>query len=102
MNPKAPATPELIHPPYDSVPLFVDLDGTLIKTDLIIESVFSIIKKQPLMMIVMLYWLLVFGKTRFQEEVALRTAIDFNTIPLQRDFVEFLRHEDGFHVDQHW
>ena len=28
----------------DSVPLFVDLDGTLIKTDLLIESAFLLLK----------------------------------------------------------
>ena len=44
-----------------NVPLFVDLDGTLIKTDLLIESAFFLLKKQPWMLLVMLYWL-AFGK----------------------------------------
>jgi 4-hydroxybenzoate polyprenyltransferase len=76
----------------DSVPLFVDLDGTLIKTDLLIESAFFLLKKQPWMLLAMLYWL-VFGKARLKEEIALRSVLDFNVLPLQKQFVEFLHNE---------
>lgn len=76
----------------DFVPLFVDLDGTLIKTDLLIESAFFLLKKQPWMLLAMLYWL-VFGKARLKEEIAIRSALDFSVLPLQQEFVEFLRNE---------
>jgi 4-hydroxybenzoate polyprenyltransferase/phosphoserine phosphatase len=78
--------------PGYSVPLFVDLDGTLIKTDLLIESAFLLLKKQPWMLLVMLYWL-VFGKARLKEEIAIRAVVDFNVLPLQKEFVEFLKNE---------
>ncbi len=77
---------------HDSVPLFVDLDGTLIKTDLLIESAFFLLKKQPWMLFAMLYWL-VFGKARLKEEIAIRSALDFSVLPLQKEFVEFLHNE---------
>ena len=76
----------------DSVPLFVDLDGTLIKTDLLIESAFFLLKKQPWMLLFLLYWL-VLGKARLKEEIAIRSVLDFSVLPLQKEFVEFLKNE---------
>lgn len=84
--------PGQISAPRDSVPLFVDLDGTLIKTDLLIESAFFLLKRQPWMLLVMLYWL-VFGKARLKEEIALRSVVDFSVLPLQKEFIEFLNDE---------
>ena len=77
---------------HDSVPLFVDLDGTLIKTDLLIESAFFLLKKQPWIVFAMLYWL-AFGKAHLKEEIAKRSVLDFSVLPLQKDFVEFLNNE---------
>ncbi|MDD1613715.1 MAG: UbiA family prenyltransferase [Methylococcaceae bacterium] len=81
-----------ISAPCDSVPLFVDLDGTLIKTDLLVESAFFVLKKQPWMLLFMLYWL-AFGKARLKEEIAIRSIVDFSVLPLQKEFVEFLNDE---------
>ena len=78
--------------PGDVVPLFVDLDGTLIKTDLLIESAFFLLKKQPWMLLAMLYWL-AFGRARLKEEIAIRSALDFSVLPLQKEFVEYLNGE---------
>ena len=87
-----PSLFDQISAPRDSVPLFVDLDGTLIKTDLLIESTFFLLKKQPWMLLAMLYWL-AFGKARLKEEIAIRSALDFSVLPLQKEFVEFLHNE---------
>ena len=87
-----PSLSDQISAPRDSVPLFVDLDGTLIKTDLLIESAFFLLKKQPWMLLAMLYWL-AFGKARMKEEIAMRSALDFSVMPLQKEFVEFLHNE---------
>lgn len=76
----------------DPVPLFVDLDGTLIKTDLLIESAFFLFKKQPWMLLLMLYWLAL-GKARLKEEIALRSVLDFSVLPLQKEFAKFLHNE---------
>lgn len=78
--------------PGDSAPLFIDLDGTLIKTDLLIESSFFLLKKQPWILFAMLYWL-AFGKARLKEEIAIRSALDFSVLPLQKEFTEFLNNE---------
>jgi hypothetical protein len=84
--------PEPTNAGSDPVPLFVDLDGTLIKTDLLIESAFFLLKKQPWMLFAMLFWL-ASGKARLKEEIAKRSALDFSVLPLQKEFVEFLHNE---------
>ena len=81
-----------INATYDPVPLFVDLDGTLIKTDLLIESAFFLLKKQPWLLFVMFYWL-AFGKAHLKEEIAKRSVLDFSVLPLQKEFLEFLNNE---------
>ena len=44
--------------PVTSVPLVVDLDGTLVKTDLMVESFFALIKQNPLLVFLCPFWLL--------------------------------------------
>ncbi len=73
-------------------PLFVDLDGTLIKTDLLAESALALIKQSPWMIFSMLVWLLG-GKARFKAEIARRTTLDIATLPLQLQLVEHLKGE---------
>jgi hypothetical protein len=41
-----------------SLPLFVDLDGTLIKTDLLVESYIHLLKQDPLLALKAALWLL--------------------------------------------
>jgi 4-hydroxybenzoate polyprenyltransferase len=90
--PTVPFVSAPINSSPDPVPLFVDLDGTLIKTDLLIESAFFLLKKQPWILFVMFYWLAL-GKAHLKEEIAKRSVLDFGVLPLQKDFVEFLNNE---------
>ena len=48
-------------------PLVVDLDGTLIKTDSMAESFFSLIRQNPLYVFLLPFWLLLqLGRHRIQ------------------------------------
>jgi len=73
------------------IPLVVDLDGTLIKTDLLIEGALRLLRRQPLAIFAMLGWLLSGGKARLKAEVAARAAVDPATLPYQTEFIAFLR-----------
>ncbi len=75
------------------VPLFVDLDGTLIKTDLLVESALRLFKKSPLSLFSMLVWLIRGGKAGLKAEIALRVELDATLLPLQAELVDFLRNE---------
>ncbi|HPB91001.1 MAG TPA: UbiA family prenyltransferase [Rugosibacter sp.] len=73
-----------------SVPLFVDLDGTLIKTDLLAESALALVKQAPWMIFVMPFWLLR-GKAYLKARIAERVSLENDTLPLQNEFVAYLQ-----------
>lgn len=50
-----------------NIPLVVDLDGTLIKSDLLFESFIALFKKNPFYIFYMLFWLIT-GKARLKNE----------------------------------
>lgn len=77
----------------DPVPLFVDLDGTLIKTDLLVESALRLFKQSPLFLFTLLAWLIRYGKAGLKAEIAKRVELQAELLPLQSGFVEFLRNE---------
>ena len=74
----------------NSCPLVVDLDGTLVKTDLLIESLFSLIKRNPLYLLLVCFWLLR-GKAFLKHQIAQRVRIDAGLLPYHEAFLEFLR-----------
>ncbi|MCB1744237.1 MAG: haloacid dehalogenase-like hydrolase, partial [Gammaproteobacteria bacterium] len=72
------------------VPLVVDLDGTLIKTDLLFESLLSLVKRRPLWLLMLPFWLLA-GKAVLKREIARRTQIDVRLLPYNEALLEYLR-----------
>jgi len=50
-------------------PLYVDLDGTLIRQDSLHESILAVIKRHPLIIFKMLVWVL-YGKAHFKHQLA--------------------------------
>ena len=73
-------------------PLVVDLDGTLIRTDLLIESLFSLLKRNILFLFLLPVWLLK-GKAHLKNEIAARTDIDAGLLPYHEEFLNYLRSE---------
>ena len=51
------------------VPLCIDLDGTLVRTDLLIEAIFSLIKNNVGYVFLLPLWLLK-GKAYFKQQIA--------------------------------
>jgi phosphoserine phosphatase len=74
------------------VPLCVDLDGTLIRSDALIESVLLLIKTQPWAIFFIPFWLLR-GRAVFKGEVAKRVTLNANTLPYQTDLFNFLKQQ---------
>jgi len=79
-----------------SCPLVVDLDGTLIKTDLLIESVARLLRQDPLALFALPVWLLK-GRAYLKHEIAQRVEIDPTLLPYRSALLEYLRaeHEKG-------
>jgi 4-hydroxybenzoate polyprenyltransferase/phosphoserine phosphatase len=75
-------------------PLCVDLDGTLIQSDLLLESLMLLIKRNPLYLARVPLWLLR-GKAALKAEVASRVELDPAALPYNREFIQWLNAERG-------
>ena len=74
----------------NAAPLCVDLDGTLIKTDLLIESFFQLIKSNFLHVFLVPFWL-AGGKANLKHRIAERVEIDAVSLPYNMEFLDYLR-----------
>lgn len=73
----------------DVIPIYVDLDGSLIKTDLLVESALRLLAKNPFYIFKMLSWLMR-GKAILKHEIAQRIALDVSSLPFNQQFLEWL------------
>lgn len=74
---------------YMDVPLAVDLDGTLVSSDTLWETVLLLFKTNPLFLFLLPFWLLQ-GKAAFKWNVAQRTTLDASRLPYRKEFLSFL------------
>jgi len=72
------------------VPLCVDLDGTLIKTDMLWESLVRLLRKNPLWLAVLPFWWAQ-GRAVLKRQIAARVQVDVAALPYNGLFLEFLR-----------
>ncbi len=73
-------------------PLCVDLDGTLVRSDLLIEAIFVLLKQNLFMLFNLFRWLRR-GKAHFKQQIAERVDIDPTLLPYHQPFLEYLREE---------
>ena len=70
--------------------LCVDLDGTLLNSDLLYESVLALLARNPLYLFLLPLWLLR-GKAALKRELASRVSIPAETLPYNPRVLELLR-----------
>lgn len=80
------------HPAENDVPLVVDVDGTLIRTDLLAESTLRLVAHDPLSLLRLPLWLSA-GRAGFKARVADRVVPQVNDLPLNDEVVGFIRAE---------
>jgi apolipoprotein N-acyltransferase len=90
MKPESSPAPNPL--PDRQVPLVVDLDGTLIKTDLMWESIARRLVKNPFAIFVILFWW-TRGRALLKKKLAARVKIDPATLPYQEKFLAWLREQ---------
>ena len=73
-------------------PVVVDLDGTLVKTDLLLESLCRLQRQQPLAFFALPFWLLR-GRAYLKREIARRVEFDATLLPYRMELVDYLRAE---------
>lgn len=73
-------------------PLCVDLDGTLVATDTLWESIFLLLRTNPLYCFMLPWWLL-FGKTYLKQQIAKRVQLAVATLPYRESVLLFLHQQ---------
>lgn len=76
------------------VPLVVDLDGTLLKSDLLLESTLALLGKSPWMALAFPGWLLR-GKAHLKREIARRVELDVASLPYDARVLQLVRDAAG-------
>ena len=75
-----------------NVPLAVDLDGTLIRTDMMWESLARLLRRNPFAIFPVLFWWRS-GRARLKQNLAARVRVDPATLPYHQRFLDWLRKE---------
>ncbi|MGH8568399.1 MAG: haloacid dehalogenase-like hydrolase, partial [Gammaproteobacteria bacterium] len=78
--------------PADPVPLCVDLDGSLIRSDLFVESLFALLGKNVAYLFLIPVWLLR-GKAYLKHQIAQRVDLDVTLLPYHGPFLNYLREQ---------
>lgn len=74
-----------------TMPLVVDLDGTLLRSDILIESMLGYLRQDRASFFRLPVWLLQ-GKAPLKERLAEQVPIDVASLPYNREVLEFLQH----------
>ena len=73
----------------ERIPLCVDLDGTLLKSDLLLEDLLGLLKSNLRVLLSLPFWL-ARGKAALKAEVAARTDTNHALCPVHEGFLEWL------------
>lgn len=76
------------------IPLVVDLDGTLIENDTLIESTRRLLKRSPVKIFLLPFWLIK-GKAAFKDEIASHINLDPKDLPYDQEVINLLKKEKG-------
>ena len=72
------------------IPLCVDCDGTLLRTDLLHESVLLLFKRAPWMLLLLPLWLLR-GRAWLKQRLAELVSFEWETLPVNDEVVAQIR-----------
>jgi 4-hydroxybenzoate polyprenyltransferase len=74
------------------VPLLVDLDGSLILSDTLYETLLLVLKSSPWLVFILPFWLLQ-GKQVLKFQLAKRSTLNVSVLPFHEGVVDFLERE---------
>jgi len=74
------------------LPLYVELDDTLISTDSFLESLLLLLKRNPIFLFIFPIWA-IGGLKYFQDQVAQRVHLDVINLPYCQDVIAYLQDE---------
>lgn len=71
-------------------PICVDLDGTLLKTDTLYESLLRLLSKKPLALVNLPFWMAQ-GRAKLKHEIEKHARLDAASLPMNQDLLDYLR-----------
>ena len=77
--------------PEKRLPLAVDLDGTIIRTDFFYESLLLFIKQNPFNIFLAIFWLISQNRGVMKSRIAERIDIDVSAFPYNEDLIVWLK-----------
>ncbi|WP_114206478.1 UbiA family prenyltransferase [Acidisarcina polymorpha] len=75
-------------------PLFVDLDGTLVKSDTLFDSVLLLARERPALLLSLPKWLAA-GKASLKAHVSESVSLDVGHLPYNRELLTYLRQQQA-------
>jgi 4-hydroxybenzoate polyprenyltransferase/phosphoserine phosphatase len=81
-----------VNPSSTATVLCVDLDGTLVQTDTLLEAILRLLKREPRMLFALLFWLLK-GRSYLKRKVAARVNLDPAELPYCVELISYLQTE---------
>tara|TARA_Y100001954_G_scaffold18910_1_gene17350 strand:+ start:10 stop:459 length:450 start_codon:yes stop_codon:yes gene_type:complete len=73
----------------ENTPLFVDLDGTLLKTDILFEEILILLKRNIFYCLSLLFWL-ARGRAYLKFQLSKRVDMPVETLPVNTEFLKYL------------
>jgi 4-hydroxybenzoate polyprenyltransferase len=77
------------HPADAARPLVIDLDGTLLRSDLLLETALAYVREYPHRVFDLLWWMMR-GKAALKDELSKATDIDVSVLPYNRSVIELI------------
>lgn len=74
----------------NTIPLFVDLDGSLLATDCLWESLLILLKEKPLHFLLVPLWVLK-GKHYFKKRVTDSTELEVTVLPFRQNVIDYIQ-----------
>lgn len=76
----------------ESIPLCVDLDGTLVKLDTLHQALFLLLRREPSSFFKVPGWIMK-GKAHLKDQVMQRVELDASVLPYNTELLEWLKKE---------
>lgn len=76
--------------PARSPALVVDLDGTLLKTNVLLDSFLALFRQQPACLLALPGWMLK-GKAHLKQQIARRVSLDAGLLPYREQLLDYLK-----------
>jgi len=75
-----------------NIPLCVDLDGTLLNSDMLFESVLIMLKNNPFLLFLLPFWLLK-GKAKLKNNIFSRIEFNASALPYRKEVISYIKQE---------